>query len=88
MFKEDGIPVRATLSLTFRQYSAEGKPTSSPDRTKRRTIKDGDSLWLFAAVEYGNPSKWKEIAKANEEVIDNPRILRPGIEIKIPPLSD
>lgn len=88
MFREDGTPVRATLSLTFRQFTAEQTPRSSPNRTKRRIVKDGDSLWLFASKEYGDVSKWKEIANANGELIDNPRILIPGTEIKIPPLLD
>jgi len=89
MFKEDGVPVRATLTLTFRQYSSVEEPKlSSPDRTKRRIVKDGDSLWNFAALEYGDPSKWKIIASANDEIIENPRLLASGTEIKVPPLPD
>lgn len=85
MFKEDGTPVRAVLSLTFRQYGEKKIPTHSPDRTKRRVVKEGDTLWLFAAREYGDPSKWRNIAIANN--IDNPRILKPGTEIIIPPIE-
>jgi hypothetical protein len=88
MFKEDGVPVRATLTLTFRQYSSLEKPKESPDRTKIRIVEDGDSLWLFAALEYGDPSKWKIIASANDEIIENPRLLTPGTEIRVPPLPD
>lgn len=86
MFKYDGTPVRATLSVTFRQYAEKPKPKSSPDRSKTRIVKDGDSLWFFAAKEYGDASKWKEIAIAND--IDNPRILRSGQELRIPPLKE
>jgi LysM repeat protein len=85
MFKEDGTPVRATLSLTFKQYTTEEEPKLSSDKTKRHTVIEGDSLWLIAATEYGDPSKWKEIAQANVN-IDNPRILEPGTSIIVPSL--
>jgi len=90
MFLSTGIPVRATLSVTLREYVepellAKGTPLSSPDRTKRWIIKQGDSLWLIAAEEYGDPTKWRAIADANQ--IDNPRLLEIGKEIVIPPLE-
>ncbi len=90
MFLPSGIPVRATLSVTLREYVepemlTKGLPLSSPDRTKRRIIKQGDSLWMIAAKEYGNPAKWRAIAEFNK--IDNPRILEAGKEIVIPPLE-
>jgi len=85
MFIEDGTPVRATLSVTFRQFTPEVGTKSSPDKTKMRELNQGDSLWLIASQEYGDTSKWKEIADANPN-IDNPRLVRPGIRLVIPPL--
>jgi LysM repeat protein len=90
MFLPTGIPVRATLSVTLREYVdphllTKGTPLSSPDRTKNRVIKQGDSLWLLAAQEYGDPTQWRAIADANH--LANPRILEPGTEIVIPPLE-
>ncbi len=90
MFLPSGIPVRATLSITMQEYvepelMTKGTPLSSPDRTKKRILKQGDSLWLIAAEEYGDPAMWREIARANE--IDDPRIVEAGKEIIIPPLE-
>lgn len=90
MFLPTGIPVRATLSVTLREYVEpkmlmKGNPLFSPDRSKRRVIKQGDSLWFIAAQEYGEPTRWRAIAEANK--IDNPRILETGKEIRIPPLE-
>jgi contractile injection system tube protein/LysM domain-containing protein len=88
MFKEDGVPVRATVSVSFKKFPGpkeQKMSKSSPDRTKRRLVKQGDTLWLLAAREYGNPAKWRAIADANK--IENPRILKPGMEIIIPPLG-
>jgi len=91
LFLPLGFPVRATLSVTLREYVepellTKGSPLSSPDRTKRWVVKQGDSLWLIAAKEYGDPMMWRAIAQANK--IHNPRILEIGKEIVIPPLSE
>ena len=89
MFRSDGIPVRATLGVTFNEYqtatTGKEKPLESRDRTKRYVLKQGDSLWQIAAKEYGDPAMWRAIAEANE--IDNPRVLEIGKEIVIPPVE-
>ena len=87
MFRSDGIPVRATLSITFNEYMTEvRKPLESSDRTKSYTIKQGDSLWAIAAREYGDAAFWRLIAGKNR--IENPRVLEIGREITIPPLEE
>ncbi len=90
MFLSDGIPVRATLSVTFKEYKTleeqmNNPPRQSSDRTKRRLVKEGDTLWSIAAEEYGDPGEWRHIAKENG--IINPRILPPGTELAIPPME-
>jgi hypothetical protein len=90
MFLPEGFPVRATLNVTLKEYTevvTQLKETSlhSADRTKTWTVKEGDSLWFIAAKEYGNPALWRPIAEANK--MDNPRILKPGMELIIPPLE-
>lgn len=87
MFRSDGIPVRATLSVTFNEYRTEMRiPLESSDRTKTYTIKQGDSLWAIAAREYGDAAFWRHIADKNR--IENPRLLEIGREITIPPLEE
>ena len=88
-FTESGMPVRATLDCVFKQYIEPGKiaemePLGSPDTAKFRTVHQGDTLWAFAAREYGQSGLWREIAAANG--IDNPRILDTGDTIEIPAL--
>jgi hypothetical protein len=90
MFLPEGFPVRATLNVTLKEYKefkTQVKEISlqSADRTKTRQVKQGDSLWFISAKEYGNPALWRHIAKANS--IDNPRVLKPGMELIIPPLE-
>jgi Contractile injection system tube protein/LysM domain len=90
MFLSDGMPVRATLSVSFKEYKTiqeqlPSRPLQSADRTKRRIVKEGDSLWLIAAQEYDDPALWRPIAHENDIV--NPRVLLPGMELTIPPLE-
>jgi hypothetical protein len=88
-FLDDGTPVRATLSVSFKEYKtveqqlAEMKYQSA-DRTKLREFKDGDAVWLYAANEYGDPEKWRVIADHNQ--LENPRIVAPGTKLELPPL--
>lgn len=89
MFLESGVPVRATLSVTFRAVQSITEqfkriPRQSADRTKQRTVRQGEQLWHIAAEEYEDPGLWREIARANG--IADPRRLEPGTIIKIPRL--
>jgi len=87
MFLPLGIPVRATLSVTLKEYrevdiQVKELGLHSPDQTKSWTVKQGDSLWSIAVQEYGDPADWTLIAGANG--IDNPRVITPGTELVIP----
>jgi nucleoid-associated protein YgaU len=91
MFRSDGTPVRATLNVSFKQY----KPLSdqladprrnSPDKTKRRVVSADDSIWLLANREYGDPRDWRLIARKNR--IDDPRAIRPGAVLVVPPIDE
>jgi hypothetical protein len=89
MFRENGIPVRATLNVTFKEYKTIAEQLSKPPKqssewSKRRVLADKDRLSLIAAIEYGDPAEWRKIAVAND--IDNPRLLESGREIRLPPL--
>jgi nucleoid-associated protein YgaU len=89
MFREDGVPVRATLNVTFKEYKTLDDqippPKQSSDWSKRRIVAESDRLCLIAGIEYEDPSVWRVIADANG--IDNPRRLQPGQEIVLPPLK-
>ncbi|MCP5049701.1 MAG: LysM peptidoglycan-binding domain-containing protein [bacterium] len=87
LFLPEGIPVRATLSVSLKEYREVGVQVKeldlhSPDVTKSRTLHQGDSLWAIAAGEYGDPGDWRLIADANR--ITNPRLLETGQQLVIP----
>jgi hypothetical protein len=98
MFLGDGTPVRATLSVSFKQYRTvkeqiEDLKLESSDKTKHRVLgktEGGEvtaaTLWMLAAQEYGEVRFWRHIARFNG--IEDPRLLRPGDVILVPPLDD
>lgn len=90
MFTESGIPVRARLEVSMRAVREPGKdlrsqPRESPDRSKQRVLIGGTQLWHMAAQEYGDPARWREIARANG--IDNPKVLPAGRSLRVPALD-
>ena len=91
LFSSDGKPVRARVTLKFKEYlpldvQVKEASLSSPDRRKLFTVKEGDSIWLLADKAYGDPGFWRVIAEAN--YIDNPRELELGMELIIPVLPE
>jgi hypothetical protein len=91
LFSPEGIPLRATLSVSFREYKTLEEQLSelkleSPDHSKTYVVERGDSLARIAATAYGDPALWREIAAANPN-LPNPRNLQPGTELYIPPLE-
>lgn len=90
LFFNDGKPARAVLTVGFKQFNypseqARGNPPGDP--TKVRIIKEGETLNLIAAREYGDPALWRLIADKNRETIGNPRDLKAGTTIVIPALE-
>lgn len=89
MFLSDGTPVRAKLSMSLlkvEEGTNENKgtnPTSVAQSYKVRTVLQGDTLDLIAFQEYGDSSKWRQIADFNQ--IEDPVRLRPGQRLAIPP---
>jgi nucleoid-associated protein YgaU len=91
MFRPDGTPARATLSLTFKEYRPLAKQLQEPrresaDKSKRRVMVGLDTLWALAAREYDSPAEWKRIAEAND--LDNPREVSAGDWILLPPIEN
>lgn len=86
-FRSTGEPVRARVNLTLekvRTIETSSTRMESPDRTKAWTVTEGDTLWLIASEEYDDAAHWRTIAEAND--IENPRELRTGEVLELPPL--
>jgi hypothetical protein len=89
MFLPNGNPCRAVANLSLKQFETakqqrEVNPLNSPDHTKRRTFKMGETLALLAHEEYDDPAEWRRIADAND--IADPKDVRPGTVLTLPPI--
>jgi hypothetical protein len=87
LFDSDGKVVRATVTLSLKSYEAvevqiRDIKRESPDRTRVRTLRDGETLAQLANEAYGDPRLWRVIATQND--VDRPRFLTTGDTLRIP----
>ncbi len=87
LFDSDGKVVRATVTLSLKSYEAvevqiRDMKRESPDRTRVRSVRDGDTLAELANEAYGEPRLWRVLATEND--IDRPRFLTAGLTLRIP----
>lgn len=90
LFSPSGIPLRAKLTVTFREYKTieqqlAENPKHSSNRTKVLTVQRGQTLSFIAWTVYGDPTQWRSIADANN--LENPRLLVAGSQLVIPNLT-
>ena len=88
-FAGDGTPLRAKADLSLKQYEDEKdqrplqNPTSHTEAVHAvHRLVQGETLDRVAAVQYGDPNRWRLIAEANA-VLD-PLALAPGTLLAIP----
>ena len=87
LFSPEGIPLRAKLSLTMKEYrpvdiQLKAAPKTSPDVEKTWVARRGDKYSSIAAAVYRDPAVWRAIAEANQ--VKDPRVLRPGTVLTLP----
>ena len=88
LFLPNGIPVRATLDVTFQQVKDQAQfdkqnPTSGGVGGERVwTVQEGDTLAWIAYKEYGDSNQWRRLADANR--LSNVRRLPPGLMLEVP----
>lgn len=87
LFDASGNVVRATVTLSLKSYEAvevqiRDMKRSSPDRTRVRSVREGETLAQLADEAYGEPRLWRVIATAND--LDRPRFLTPGLTLRVP----
>ena len=90
LFDPDGVPLRAKLAITLKEYRTVAAQErefrrSSPDVEKTYLVRLGDTLAGIAAAVYADPARWRDLAVANG--IDDPRAVRPGRRLTVPRLQ-
>lgn len=89
LFKPDGTPLRASISLAFNGFSSERDSLlranlSSPDMSHVIRVKEGDTLPLLCYQVYKDPSLYLEVAEFNG--LRELRNLTPGDRLVFPPV--
>ena len=69
--------------LTVAEAEAEAE---APEPTFY-TVQRGDSLSKIAKAHYGDAGKWNQVFEANRGIIDDPDLIYPGQQIRIPDLG-
>ena len=90
MFRHDGTPFRAAATITLTEH-LEVQPAQNPTSGTRDTYRShitvvGDSLASIAYKAYGDASRWRELAEAND--IDDPMRLAIGQPLLVPPPAE
>lgn len=89
LFNPAGIPVRATLTVGFKEYKTLEEQLKelnlqSADHTRLRVVRQRDTLARIAFEEYGDAAMWRLIADHNRHQLADLRRLRPGMQLAIP----
>lgn len=66
---------------TAKKPSAKAKPTA-----KTYVVQDKDSLFKIARRVYGSEKAWTKIYEYNKKAIPNPRNLKSGLKLRLPPI--
>jgi hypothetical protein len=87
LFNPLGVPLRATVAVTFREYKTleeqlSGLNLQSTDHTKVVPSVAGDTLSRVAGRELGDPRQWRVIADENPGV--DPLAPAPGSVLTVP----
>ena len=97
LFQPNGDPIRAEVKLDLKQAKQASTASSNSanlgtNPTTRaiagagvHTVQDGDSLPSIAYRAYGDATRWRTIAEAND--IDDPLRLRRGTPLMLPRLE-
>ena len=62
----------------------ELRPDLKPIPTKME-VKQGDTLWAIAKLQYGDGERWRDIYEANKDTIGpDPTLITPGMQLVMP----
>lgn len=90
LFSSLGVPLRATLSLSLKEYKTLHEQIAelnrnSPDRTKVHVVGEGQTLTRIAELAHDNGEDWRMIALWNG--IADPLAIEPGQVLEVPSLA-
>ncbi len=89
---EERPPQDISLNPPDPETEKEGDPAPEPRPTPTRTVvhivQKGETLSAISQRYYGTSGRWKEILKANRDVLLDPRLLMPDMKLTIPAVAN
>lgn len=90
LFNAEGIPLRATVNLTLREYRTLPEQLkqlnrNSPDKSHSHPVQSSETLSSIAAQYWQRSHAWRFIAEENE--IEDPRRMQAGQTLAIPVIN-
>ena len=68
-------------SIGRRQLSTDGRGVK---KSEQYVVQEGDSLWQIAAERFGDGNRYSEVAKLNDDILDDEDELIVGMRLKLP----
>ena len=59
-------------------------PRSLESDNTKITVQSGDTLWALAAHHLDDPERWVDIYNSNQDIIQDPNVIVPGLELELP----
>jgi nucleoid-associated protein YgaU len=89
LFSPEGTPLRAVLTVAIDEYrplhdQINQLNLQSPDHRRVHVLERDETLALVSYIHLDNAAEWRHIADENE--IDDPRRLEPGLALSVPPI--
>lgn len=68
--------------------SRDDQAAEPRDESESYTVRPGDTLWGIADEELDDPTRWRQIAKANKDTVEDPDLIYPQQELQLPTTAD
>ncbi|MDP8233663.1 MAG: LysM peptidoglycan-binding domain-containing protein [Candidatus Saelkia tenebricola] len=68
--------------------SFESRDVQSEETYMDYKVGKGESLWTIAKKVYGDATKWQLIYEHNKELLRDPKMIKPGMMLRLPLSSD
>ncbi|MGI5346609.1 LysM peptidoglycan-binding domain-containing protein [Streptomyces sp. CA-250714] len=73
-----------TPALKAQTSKPRGQGEAAGEKPETYTVESGDTLWGVADSQLGDPTKWRQIAEDNRDVVSDPNVIHPGDKLALP----
>lgn len=78
---------RTLLTLVFLTLPLPAVAQQNAEASRTHLVVAGETLWDLSRLYFGNPFDWRTIWEANRGTVENPHLIFPGQQLRIPSSS-